>query len=120
MKRLLMTRPEIMDECGLSKTEFALAVDAGMLPEYNGGGAGAKTRYFRADAERLRAEHGENLIRRTDVEAEFGVTRSDIEKAMEAGDLKPYDGPLQTRVLRFDRKVVEKWIKDGGTANEHE
>lgn len=111
MKTLLMTKRMIEDEYGLNADDVDRAVAAGLLTVYDGPAVNSWTKYFRADVEQLVQNRGGDLLKRLDVEQQYGVTRHQIVTAIEAGDLKPYDGPLQKRYHQFLRSEVERWAQ---------
>lgn len=50
-------------------------------------------------------------MKRKDVEKEFGVSRYQIKKAVDAGELEVYTGPLAGKHTIYYRCAVEAWVK---------
>ena len=51
------------------------------------------------------------LMKRTQIEKEYGVTRYQIEQAVKDGTLEVYQGPLAGRNKLYFRVAVEAWAE---------
>ena len=114
MRKLLMTKQEAADEFDLTATDIQNAEEAGLLRSYDGPESNKWVKYHLHDLLALVRMRGEDLMKRTDVERDFGLTRHQIMEAVHQGKLKKYTGPLEKRYLQFRRSDVQAFVKEAG------